>query len=116
MTLDRQTDRQTKVVFASSILCIWSPGCTRNSTKLNPIEQFNDVWRFYGNFVNPAFKEYGLMTTTSTVYVQEGLSTVGNQTLSCARVQGLGMRLDKNRLVEVPRGDEPSDDGLPRIP
>ena len=66
--------------------------------------------------VNPAFKEYGLMMTTSTVYVQEGLSAVGNQTLSRARVQGLGMRLDKNRLVQVSHGDEPSDDRLTRIP
>jgi len=43
---------------------------------LNPSDLFNDIWRFYGDVVNPVFKAYGL-TTASTVYVQEGLPAVG---------------------------------------
>ena len=34
-------------------------------TKLNSCKPFNDVWKFYGNLVNPAFKVY-CPTTTST--------------------------------------------------
>jgi len=28
----------------------------KNRTKLNSYKPFNEVWRFYGDFVNPAFK------------------------------------------------------------
>ena len=40
--------------------------------KVEPGESFNDVWRFYGNFVNPAFKKC-VAWDDITLHAQEDL-------------------------------------------
>jgi len=58
------------------------------------IKPFNDVWVFYGDFVNPAFKAYGLTMTISTVYIQEGTKPLRTVALEVALCDDVDVTVD----------------------